>query len=97
MRKVKFVTGISLEDLNANLNDYLSTLAENDVNIKYQLEDLLVIVEHGEVKQSVCRCCDCQHYDPSEDHRGAWGLCHRKGIRTKFSSLSCGDFDDIRC
>ena len=97
MKKVKFVIGTDIEDLNNALNDYLKTIPETETEIKYDVANLLVIVEHGEVSKSVCRCCDCQHYDPSEDNRGAWGLCHRKGIRTKFSSLSCNDYDDIRC
>jgi hypothetical protein len=66
------------------------------VEIKYDLDNLIVIVEHGKPTERVCRCCDCVHYDPSEDNRGAWGLCHRKGIRTRFNSKKCSVFDDVR-
>lgn len=98
MKKVKFVIGTDITDLNNALNDYLKSVPEKNMTINYDLENLIVIVEHSEDDcEKVCRCCDCQHYDPSEDRRGAWGLCHRKGIRTRFNAKKCESYEDVRC
>lgn len=95
--KVKFVIGTDLQDLQDSLNSYLNSIKETEVNVKYDLDRLIVIVEHdGCSKESVCRCCDCIFYDPSEDRRTPWGLCQRRGERTKFNRKSCGDFIDVR-
>lgn len=93
--RVKIVVGTDYADLQNQLNEYLSGVDRTPVKVQYELDKMIAIVEHDEVKV-ICRCCDCQSYDPSEDNRGAWGLCHRKGIRTRFNSKKCELFIDIR-
>lgn len=97
MQKVKFVIGTDLQDLQDSLNSYLDSIRGAEVNVKYDLDRLMVIVEQlGVAKSSVCRCCDCVFYDPSEDRKAPWGLCHRHGERVKFSNKKCNDFEDVR-
>ena len=93
--RVKIVSGTDYADLETKLNDYLSTIDCSDAKVNYQLDKMVIIVEHNE-KKVVCRCCDCQFYDKSGDHRGAWGLCHRKGERTRFNAESCSLYVDVR-
>lgn len=93
--KVKFIIGTDYADLQNQLNDFLSTIGNTPVSVKYELDNIIAVVEFDE-PNAECRCCDCQHYDTGGDVRGAWGLCQRKGIRTRFSSLKCEYFTDIR-
>ena len=95
--RVKILVGTDYGDLQNQLNDYLGKLGETPATVRYELDKMIAIVEHDNEKEVVCRCCDCQSYDTSEDVRGAWGLCHRKGIRTKFNAKKCELFTDIRC
>ena len=93
--RVKIVSGTDYAELETKLNDYLSTIDHSDAKINYQLDKMVIIVEHEE-KQVVCRCCDCQYYDKGGDYRGAWGLCQKKGVRTRFSEIKCDYFTDVR-
>ena len=93
--RVKIVVGTDYADLQNQLNDYLESLDRTPATVRYELDKLIAIVEHEE-KKIVSRCCDCQFYDAGGDIRGAWGLCHRKGIRTRFSEKKCECYMDIR-
>lgn len=91
MLKVKFVTGATIKEVETNLNIYLSTIDEK-ADIKYDLQNLLVIVEHNAKDAPKSRCCDCMFYDPSGDIRSVWGVCQRTDCRVKYMEESCNGF-----
>lgn len=95
--RIKLIIGTDFQDLEKSLNSFLDSIGDIKADIKYELDKNIAIIEYDEKKESVKQiCCDCQFYDPTGDYRGAWGVCQRKGVRTRFSMDRCDYFLDLR-
>ena len=91
--RIKIVKGVDYADLERQTNQFLDTL-KGETTIEPHPELLLTIIFY-DAEETKRMCVDCQFYDPSEDIRGAWGLCQRHGERVKFTK-QCNEFLDIR-
>lgn len=92
--QVKLITGNDLANLESNLNSFLATLS-SDPTIKYELADLMAIVEFSEVLKKAL-CCDCKHWDCGGSSDSVIGLCQMCGLRKRFNSKSCSKYADVR-
>lgn len=98
MIQVKIIVGKSIENLNEEINSFLSNLSTDDVrDISINATSLTGIV-HFEIKDkwSGHMCCDCTHWDDSGQSSSVVGLCQFCGGRKRFNSKACSDFVDVR-
>ena len=99
MLQVEIVTGMTTEELKDAINAFLKTLPDDDVvrNIKIEAPEGVATILYV-VKESWKghMCCDCRHWDDSNDCEAVIGLCQICGGRRRFSSNSCEKFQDVR-
>ena len=92
--QVKFIQGYNTATLEKNLNEFLGTLSDNPT-IKYDLNELVAIVEYEEARKGAI-CCECRFWDDSNSQDGLIGMCQRCGGRKRFSDKACGKYEDVR-
>ena len=91
--QVKFITGADINQVEVLLNEFLETLSETPT-IKYDLNNLTVIVEYTTIRNGAI-CCECRHWDEYSGD-GLMGMCQMCGQRKRFSSKCCSKYADVR-
>lgn len=98
MLQVEIVTGMTAEELKANINTFIATLQDDAVkDIKVEASEgiaTILYVIQDEWKKHMC--CDCQYWDDQGDNESTSGLCHECGQRRRFNCKACKYFKDIR-
>ena len=95
MKKIKIIKDASPDVLEKNVNEAISSIESDDLDIKYMLEQNTIVIEYEE-KVAKLMCVDCQFYDHTVGVAKAFGLCQCKGERVRFSTCACESFKDIR-
>ena len=95
MKKIRIVEGDCTQSLETKANEILASIPEDSVEIRYMLDTNKIVIEYVEHVIEL-KCMDCQFYDKTGDHRGAFGCCQRKGVRVRFSEDACDRFEDLR-
>ena len=97
MLQTKFVLGSDLIDLNETLNEALSNIKSENINIKYELDKILAIIEY-EIEEAYKGriCCDCAFWDDHGNNESLNGFCTMTGKRMRFNCHACPKFKDLR-
>ena len=90
--RVKFLVGTDYNDLECQINDFIST--HSDVKVDVNFENIAAVVTFD--SDSKTMCMDCGFWDDGGEHDSLIGLCQCNGGRKRFNSKSCGDFKDRR-
>lgn len=97
MLQVEIVTGMTAEEIKANINAFLATLQEDAVkDIKVEASDgiaTILYVIQDEWKKRMC--CECQYWDDGGETTTS-GICHQCGSRRRFNYPACKCFKDVR-
>lgn len=91
--RVKFIEGVSLENLEAEMNAFLAGLKNDPKSVRYEFDRVLAIIEYDDVEKGRL-CIDCKYWDDNGDN--LIGLCQMCGGRKRFSDKSCNKFKDVR-
>lgn len=97
MLQTKFVFGTDLPDLNGRLNEALSEIKSENIQVKYETDKKLAIIEfeiYEAYKDHIC--CECAYWDDSGSHQSLSGFCTLTGKRMRFSCHACPQFKDVR-
>lgn len=96
MLQTKFVLGSDLIDLNETLNEALSNIKSENINIKYELDKILAIIEY-EIEEAYKGrlCCDCAYWDDIGNSSLA-NFCTITGKKMRFNCHACPKFKDLR-
>lgn len=97
MLQVEIVTGMTAEELKANINTFIATLQDDAVkDVKVEASDgiatILYVIQEKWKKRL---CCDCQYWDDGGETKPT-GLCHQCGQRRRFNYPACEFFKDVR-
>lgn len=93
--QVRFIEGLSLENLEQEINKFLAGIPDEPKSVRYDFDNLLAIIEYSNVRGGAI-CCECRYWDDSGSHDALIGLCQRCGGRKRFSDKSCNYFEDVR-
>ena len=91
--QVKIISKSTFDEMEVEINNFLSTLPQNPTNIKYDLENCITIIEYDCVRAGAI-CCECKFWDDNGDN--LIGLCQRCGGRKRFSDKACNKYEDVR-
>ena len=89
-KKVKFIVGANLCDLENQLNEHLRDI-DADSTITYDFEKYIAVIETKQICPTRL-CCECQHWDDKGDHQALLGECPIKKKRVRYNDGACGQF-----
>lgn len=97
MLQVKFVYGKDMPDLNENLNKTLSEITSEKTDIKYELNQLMAIIEYEVYEAYKDRlCCECAFWDDDGKSSTLACFCTMTGKRMRYNCHACAQYRDIR-
>lgn len=94
MLQTRAIFGTDLPDLFETLNNELTKIDSEKVEIKYFLDNLTIVIEFEESYNRLC--CECQHWDSSNGTSDVNGFCQLSGNRKRFNCRACKNYKDIR-
>lgn len=83
------------QDLEREVNEFLSTLEEPPLNTKIDIETCYAVIEYERVRKGAI-CCECRFWDDSGSVDELMGLCQRCGGRKRFNGKACNKYEDTR-
>lgn len=98
MLQIEIVSGNTKEELQNSVNTFLKTVSEdavNDIKVEAEKGTATILYTVKETWQGHL-CCDCRHWDDSNDAEALIGLCQECGGRRRFNNKSCNHFKDVR-
>lgn len=97
MLKTKFVKAPDVFLLETELNEELSKIAADEVNIKYFIDECMAVIEFkAEQEYSKRFCSECAHWDDDGSSSSLSCFCTQDGKRKRYNHKACSEYKDIR-
>jgi hypothetical protein len=98
MLKLKTVFFSSVKEIDASVNEFLTTIDEDsfrDLKVKEDKGIAFILYEAKEAWKDRM-CSECQYWDDGNSSDSVSGLCHECGGRRRFNCRACDRFKDVR-
>lgn len=97
MKKVKICEGFSYSDLEKKVNEALSEIKSDKVDIVYLPTDKHAISIEYEIHEAYQDrvCCECAYWEDT-GHYSLVNFCVLTGKRKRYICPACADYKDIR-
>lgn len=97
MLQIKIVTGVENQDLENEVNRFLTTVDDDAVkDIKVDTSKGIATIQY--VIKELWKgqmCCDCKYWDDGGEPTTS-GLCQECGQRRRFNAKACERYKDVR-